>query len=225
MDELLPAVPLETFIAATKSNYDVGMAFENRLVSNGVSIIAGIDEAGRGPLAGPVVAAAVILDAGNIPHGLNDSKKLDARKREFLFDEIINNCQVAICTVNAQTIDRVNIRQATLMCMLKAANSLAIKADWYLIDGRDVPDGLKGRASAIIKGDGRSMSIAAASIIAKVARDQMMVRAAKHWPQYGFEKHKGYGTKAHMEAIRQYGPCPLHRLSFAPMAKQKTSEI
>lgn len=218
MEELSPAAPLEALVAAPSGKYAISMAFENRLVSSGVRIIAGIDEAGRGPLAGPIVAAAVILDPENVPQGLNDSKKLGAVKRELLFDQIMSTCHVAIAMLNAQTIDRINIRQATLSCMFKAANSLAVKAGWHLIDGRDVPEGLKGNSSAIIKGDGRSMTIAAASIVAKVARDHMMVRAAKNWPQYGFEFHKGYGTKAHMAAIQNFGPCPLHRFSFAPMA-------
>ncbi len=181
--------------------------------------VAGLDEAGRGPLAGPVVAAAVILDPNNIPDGLNDSKKLTSKKRELLFDQIMNTSRVSICSNSAKSIDQSDIRKASLDAMRKAFHGLEIKAEFALVDGRDVPDGLNANANALVKGDGRSLSIAAASIIAKVTRDRMMEYAGGLYPEYDFEKHAGYGTKAHREAIEEFGPCPIHRFSFKPIRK------
>jgi ribonuclease HII len=181
--------------------------------------VAGLDEAGRGPLAGPVVAAAVILDPDNIPDGLNDSKKLTAKKRELLFDQIMATSHVSICSNSAKYIDQSDIRKASLDAMRKAFYGLEIKAEFALVDGRDIPHGLNVHANALVKGDGRSLSIAAASIIAKVTRDRMMEYAGELYPEYGFEKHAGYGTKVHREAIDKYGPCPIHRFSFKPIRK------
>jgi ribonuclease HII len=181
--------------------------------------VAGLDEAGRGPLAGPVVAAAVILDENNIPEGLNDSKKLTAKKREKLFDQIMATSHVAICSNSARCIDQSDIRKASLDAMRRSFQGLELKANFALVDGRDIPYGLDVRADALVKGDGRSLSIAAASIIAKVTRDSMMDQASKLYPEYGFEKHAGYGTKVHRNAIREFGPCPIHRFSFRPIRK------
>ncbi len=195
------------------------LAHERLMLEQGWRTVAGIDEAGRGPLAGPVVAAAVILDANSVPDGLDDSKRLDAGRREALFAHIITTAEVAIASVPAEVIDRINIRQAALAAMVHAARALPVADAYLLIDGRDVPPPLGGRAAALIKGDRRSASIAAASIVAKVTRDAMMAQAASHFPGYGFERHKGYGTPAHLEALRKLGPCPLHRHSFAPLRK------
>ncbi|MEM7302436.1 MAG: ribonuclease HII [Pseudomonadota bacterium] len=191
---------------------------EERLFKRGKEVVAGVDEAGRGPLAGPVVAAAVILDPKNIPTGLNDSKKLTETKRETLFDEILSAAEVGIASVSARRIDEINILAASLEAMEHAVAALTTTLDHCLIDGNKVPAGLMERADAIVKGDARSLSIAAASIIAKVTRDRMMIHAASVWPAYGFEAHKGYGTKVHMAALREHGPCPIHRISFAPLA-------
>ncbi len=196
-------------------------SLERRLAKNGADQIAGIDEAGRGPLAGPVVAAAVILDQDNAPNGLNDSKKLSAIARDKLFDEIVRSSLIAWSAVSAAHIDRVNILQATLVSMTRAAKLLPVTADAILIDGRDVPTGLRGRAKAVIGGDRISQSIAAASIVAKVVRDRIMIRADEEFPGYGFAGNKGYGTKVHLDAIREYGPCHIHRRSFAPISSLK----
>lgn len=190
---------------------------EAALIARGFSHIAGVDEAGRGPLAGPVVVAACILDPATIPQGLNDSKKLTAAKREALYEAILATGYGAIVTLSAQTIDAINIRAATLRGMAEAVRALAIQPAFALIDGRDVPPDLPCPAEALIKGDARSVSIAAASILAKVTRDRLMVRAASFWPGYGFDQHMGYGTAQHLEAIENLGPCPIHRMSFAPL--------
>ena len=186
--------------------------------------IAGVDEAGRGPLAGPVTAAAVILDPDNLPRGLNDSKKLTEKRREILFDEILKTSHVAWCSLNAEIIDTINIREAALRAMEISVSYLPIKTDYVMIDGRDVPRALKGIGEAFVKGDARSLSIAAASIIAKVVRDRMMVEADKHFPEYGFAGHKGYGSQKHRDAIHEFGPCPIHRKSFSPI-KQMVENI
>lgn len=193
-------------------------SLESRLAEKGAHLIAGIDEAGRGPLAGPVVAAAVILDSRNIPDGLNDSKKLSASARQELFVDIVQSSQIAWYAVNSTNIDRLNILQATLLAMARAANFLSATPDAILIDGRDVPVELHEVARSIIGGDGISQSIAAASIIAKVVRDRMMIRADMEFPGYGFAKNKGYGTKLHRDAIHEIGPCEIHRRSFAPIS-------
>ncbi len=180
-------------------------------------LVAGIDEVGRGPLAGPVVVAAVILDRDAIPEGLNDSKKLSEKKRDALFDEICRSAHVSIASASAALIDRTNIRAATLWSMSRALRGLDVQPSYGLFDGRDVPSDSPVRGEAVVKGDSRSVSIAAASIVAKVARDRMMKRLGLLYPGYGFEKHMGYGTKAHLEALDALGPCPYHRFSFRPI--------
>jgi len=190
---------------------------ENALIARGCRAVAGVDEAGRGPLAGPVVVAAVILDPNKIPQGLNDSKKLTAKKRDALYEQILTDAHCAIAVVSAAMIDQINIRAATLRGMRDAVLALAEQPDHVLIDGRDVPPDLPCAGQALIGGDGLSVSIAAASIVAKVTRDRLMEHASLAWPHYGFDQHKGYGTAAHLKAIADHGPCPLHRLSFAPL--------
>ena len=192
-------------------------SIETKLLNDDRRRVAGVDEAGRGPLAGPVVAAAVVLDPNRIPFGLNDSKKLTERKRELLFGEICKNAHVAWCSASPAQIDTLNIRGATLYAMTKSVLALPVIADCVLVDGRDVPPDLVNYGQALVKGDARSVSIAAASIIAKVIRDRMMKQAAIQFPLYGFEKHKGYGSKVHRDAIRAHGPCSIHRRSFAPI--------
>jgi ribonuclease HII len=194
-------------------------SFEERLLSGGSRLVAGVDEAGRGPLAGPVVAAAVILDRGFIPDGLDDSKKLCEASREALFEEILASGRVAWAAASAAEIDRINILQASLLAMTRAAGALHDRPCHILVDGRDVPLTWRGRGTALIKGDGRSVSISAASIVAKVVRDRIMKRAAEMYPHYGFERHKGYGSAQHRAAIAEHGPCPLHRMSFSPLRK------
>lgn len=187
---------------------------ENELRAQGFTAICGVDEAGRGPLCGPVVAAACILPEGYIPEGINDSKKLTEKKREKLFDIICENA-VAYCIAEAsvEEIDRLNILEADLLAMRRAIEGLSLKADYALIDGniaRDFPI----PAKAVIHGDAISPSIAAASILAKVTRDRLCLALDREYPQYGIAKHKGYGTKIHMDALRQYGPSPIHRKQF-----------
>ena len=192
-------------------------ALERRLAKRFGGPVAGVDEAGRGPLAGPVVAAAVILDPANVPAGLNDSKKLTEAVRERLFAEICASADVAVGIASIDRIDTMNILRANLWAMARAVDGLALRPAAALIDGRDVPPALPCPGEAVIKGDARSLSIAAASIIAKVTRDRLMVRLARAYPGYGFERHKGYGTKAHKAAIATLGPSPLHRKSFEPI--------
>ena len=182
-------------------------------------LIAGTDEAGRGPLAGPVVAAAVILHPERTPDGLDDSKKLSEARREALFDQILSSAIVAVASSGPAHIDNTDIRKASLDAMRRAIAALPESPDHALIDGRDVPSGLICPARAVIKGDARSLSIAAASIVAKVTRDRMMARAANEFPAFGFDRHAGYGTAAHRKAIADNGPCPLHRMSFRPMRR------
>jgi ribonuclease HII len=190
-------------------------AFE---LASGHSIICGIDEAGRGPWAGPVSAAAVILDPNNIPQGLNDSKKLNEAKREALYPQIIACSDAGIGLVSAQEIDEINILQATYLAMQRAIANLKTKPTLALIDGNRAPK-LFCATQTIIGGDAKSLSIAAASIIAKVTRDRIMCELDKAYPAYGFARHKGYGTAAHAAALAQYGPCTEHRRSFKPIAK------
>lgn len=194
--------------------------FEEAVLAAGIGRVAGIDEAGRGPLSGPVVAASVVLNMDNLPQGLNDSKKLTATNRRKLFHEIIKTCEVGVGVVSAREIDQINILQATFLAMKRASEELSNGADYWLIDGDKVPPALAGRAHAVVKGDARSLSIAAASIIAKVTRDRIMELADMRWPEYGFAKHAGYGTKAHVDAIDVHGPCPIHRMTFAPIANR-----
>lgn len=181
--------------------------------------VAGTDEAGRGPLAGPVVAAAVILDPDNIPDGLNDSKQLSKAKRENLFEIILKTSIVSIASSSPTTIDDMNILRASLDAMRRSILGLTTRPAIILADGKDVPPGIACPGRAVIKGDSRSVSIAAASIIAKVMRDRMMEQAGELFPQYGFAGHAGYGTAAHRQAIEEHGACPLHRMTFRPLRK------
>lgn len=183
--------------------------------------VAGADEAGRGPLAGPVVAAAVILDPDRIPDGLNDSKQLSLQKREALFEQILATATVSIASSSAGRIDITDIRKASLDAMRRAVIGLSLPACYVLTDGLDVPPGLPCPGKAVVKGDARSLSIAAASIIAKVTRDRMMVRAHTVFPAYGFSMHVGYGTAQHRRGIEEHGPCRLHRMSFRPLRKDE----
>ena len=191
--------------------------FESQGLADGHTIICGIDEAGRGPWAGPVVAGAVILDPKNIPRGLNDSKKLNEAKREILFDPIMQSSHVGIGIVSATEIDEINILQATFLAMQRAFAQLEITPDLALIDGNKSPK-LNCKTQTIIGGDAKSLSIAAASIIAKVTRDRIMHEHDHIYPHYGFARHKGYGTAAHAAALAIHGPCAEHRKSFKPIA-------
>ena len=189
--------------------------FEKAAVNSGFSCICGVDEAGRGPLAGPVCAAAVILPEGAVIEGLDDSKKLTEKKRERLYD-IIKQTAVAYSVAygTLEEIETVNILEATYLAMNRAIEGLTVKPDFALIDGNRVPRGIKIPCETIVKGDSKSMSVAAASVLAKVTRDHLMLEYDKKYPEYNFKKHKGYGTKEHTELIKQYGPCEIHRLSF-----------
>ena len=187
-------------------------------------IVAGVDEAGRGPLAGPVIAAAVILDTKNLPIGINDSKKLTQKAREHLFDVIINNHIVGIGIAEPEEIDRVNILQASLIAMQRAVAELDTRPEMILVDGNKCPD-LTIPCQAIIKGDSKSISIAAASIIAKTLRDRIMMEADTRFPGYDFAKHKGYPTKAHKQALLDIGVSPLHRRTYAPVATLLTKSV
>ena len=191
---------------------------ENRLHQDGLQLICGVDEAGRGPLAGPVCAAAVILPQGFLPEGLNDSKKLSEKQREILFPQIREaavSWGVAFATV--EEIESLNILQATFLAMNRAIALLKPQPDFALIDGNRNRE-IRIPSRSVIGGDGKCASVAAASILAKVSRDHLMLELAAEYPQYGFEKHKGYGTKAHYAALREFGPCPAHRMSFLKSA-------
>ncbi len=181
--------------------------------------LAGVDEAGRGPLVGNVVAAAVILDPGNPVDGLNDSKKLSARRREQLAG-LVRDKAIAwsVVSIDSQQIDHINILQATMLAMKRAVEQLAVPPQHVFIDGNRCPD-ISVPATAIVKGDARVAEISAASILAKVERDAQMLLLHETYPQYGFDKHKGYPTKAHFEALAEYGPCPEHRRSYAPVRR------
>jgi ribonuclease HII len=191
---------------------------ETRAMAEGLWPVAGMDEAGRGPLAGPVVAAAVVLDPARIPEGLDDSKRLSFDQREALFERIVASALgVAMASVSAEGIDCMNILRASLEAMRRAACGLPVRPKLALADGRDVPPGLPCQGRALVKGDQRSQSIAAASIVAKVMRDRMMACCGRVHVQYGFEIHRGYATVRHRTAIEVHGPVArLHRASFAP---------
>lgn len=190
-------------------------SYENAAKEKGFSMVCGVDEAGRGPLMGPVCAAAVILPENCVIEGLNDSKKLSEKKREKLFPEIIEKA-IAYCVAFADVdeIEEHNILEATYIAMNRAIEGLTPAADFALIDGNRVPRDIKIPCETVIKGDAKSQSIAAASVLAKVSRDRLMVEYDKQYPQYNFLKHKGYGTAEHIALIKQFGPCPLHRMSF-----------
>lgn len=190
------------------------LLYENEAKGKGYKVICGVDEAGRGPLAGPVFAAAVILPENHVIEGVNDSKKLSEKKRDFLFEKIKEECVCySIGTASEKEIDEINILQATFLAMKRAVDGLEIKPDIALVDGNQIPP-LNTDVLTVVKGDAKSVSIAAASIIAKVSRDRYMLELAEKYPQYEFERHKGYGTKLHYEKIREYGICDAHRRTF-----------
>jgi ribonuclease HII len=191
--------------------------FESDLAARGYGCIAGVDEVGRGPLAGPVMAAAVVLDPGNIPEGLNDSKQVTSKRRAALAETLWQVAEVGLGIADVAEIDRLNIRRATHLAMLRALAALPRPADMALIDGRDRPDDLPCAAHAIIKGDTKSLSIAAASIVAKVARDAEMTALSARFPGYGWETNAGYPTKMHRAALLDIGVSPHHRRSFRPV--------
>lgn len=196
------------------------LSLEEELWEEGVSPVAGIDEAGRGPLAGPVAAAAVILSPDYEHELLDDSKKLTELRREALFDELMADERVcwALSYAEVEEIDEINILRATHAAMGRAAQSLKRAPAFCLIDGLDVK-GFPIESRGVVKGDGLSLSIAAASVIAKVSRDRRMRAYAKEFPEYGFDRHKGYGTKVHLEALERHGPCCIHRKTFQPVAQ------
>lgn len=190
------------------------LEIEDKLYSEGYNFVCGVDEAGRGPLCGPVVAAAVILPKDEYIEGVNDSKKLTEKKREKLYDDIMMKAVAASIGISdVDVIEKVNILNATKLAMKQAIEKLSIKPDYVLIDGNQMID-INIKAETVVSGDAKSESIAAASIIAKVTRDRMLIEFDKKYPEYGFAKHKGYGTKSHIEAIQKYGLKDIHRPSF-----------
>lgn len=193
------------------------LSFEKAWYAQGARWIAGVDEVGRGPLSGPVMAAAVVLDLESIPLGLNDSKQVSPKRRAALVKALIDVAQIGVGSASVEEIDAVNIRQATFLAMRRAIADLPHRPDAALIDGRDVPKGLPCPAQAIIKGDGKSLSIAAASIVAKQARDALMIQLAAEFPGYGWDRNMGYPTKEHREALTRLGISPHHRRSFKPV--------
>ena len=201
----------------------VNSRYERRLVSGGIKLIAGIDESGRGPLAGPVVAACVILpqsayDGAKDP-GIDDCKKLSPKKREFCFKWLIDSgALIKTAAVEEKLIDSINIYQATIRAMEKAVKGMELIPEHLLIDG-PLKLNLSQNYTNIIGGDGKSVSIAAASIVAKVTRDRIMLSLHEKWPEYGFDRHKGYPTREHINALKKYGPSPVHRRSFAPVKR------
>ncbi len=187
---------------------------ENELYDSGITLLSGVDEAGRGPLAGPVYAAAVILPRGHEIAGLNDSKKLSAKQREALFDRICSEAvSFGIARAEVEEIESFNILNATYLAMNRALSQLSPQPSLALIDGNR-NDGIRLPSRCVVKGDARCADIAAASILAKVSRDRYMLEMARLYPEYGFERHKGYGTKLHYERLREFGPSPIHRMSF-----------
>ena len=192
--------------------------FETEARGRGFKAIAGIDEAGRGPLAGPVLAAACMIPADVFFAGIDDSKKLTPQKREELYKKIVTHELViyAIGMISHEEIDRVNIYQASIQAMLQAVAALSQQPDYLLVDGLNLPHPVI-QAQKIIEGDALSQSIAAASILAKVTRDRMMEDYHQQWPEYGFHQHKGYGTQRHLDALARHGPCPIHRRTFEPV--------
>lgn len=194
-------------------------SLEDAARARGSLIIAGVDEVGRGPLAGPVTAAAVILTPECIPEGLNDSKKLSPKKRQAVEQAIFDNAVVAIAHATVEEIDSLNILRASHLAMERAVAALDPQPDYLLIDGNMIPNGLQIPAEAVVKGDGKSLSIAAASIVAKEARDRIMVDLAQQFPGYGWEKNAGYPSKQHRTALEELGVTPHHRRSFKPVHK------
>jgi ribonuclease HII len=193
---------------------------ETKLVGTGL-VVAGVDEVGRGPLAGPVVAAAVVLEGGDWD-GLDDSKVLTAEARATLYTRLRAECRATgWAVIGARNVDAMNIRRASLEAMRRALERLGIPPDVVLVDGNDVVPGLPWPQHAVVDGDARMLSIAAASVVAKVVRDRIMERLDAVWPQYGFARHKGYSTPEHLAALRAHGPCPIHRFSYAPVRVQE----
>ncbi len=190
-------------------------SYEQKAMSSGFSAVCGVDEAGRGPLAGPVCAAAVILPEGAVIEGLNDSKKLTEKKREALFDKVKETAiSWSVAFASIEEIEEHNILNATFIAMNRAIEGLNVSADFAIIDGNRVPKGIKVPCETVVKGDSKSMSVAAASILAKVSRDRLMLELDEKYPQYEFKRHKGYGTALHIEKIKEYGPSECHRPSF-----------
>ena len=193
---------------------------ESRLAGD-AGAVAGVDEAGRGPLAGPVVAAAVILDPGGSWDGLDDSKQMTPARREELYARVLSEARAfSWSVVGSRSIDFMNIRRASLEAMRRALTRLKVPPEVVLVDGHEMVPGLLCHQHAIVDGDARMLSIAAASVVAKVVRDRIMERLDRVWPAYGFARHKGYGTKEHLEALERLGPCPIHRYSFTPVCMQ-----
>jgi len=204
---------------------EADLALERQHASQFDGLLAGVDEAGRGPWAGPVVTAAVILNYDMVPSGLTDSKKLSETKREELFPQICEHAFVSVASASPKTIDRENIRTATLNSMVRAVSGLALPPRYVMIDGRDVPFGLSAPGQALVKGDSRCLAVAAASIVAKVLRDRMMQRLDVFLPEFGFARHKGYGVPAHQEALSKHGPSAHHRKSFKPVRLSAESKL
>lgn len=192
-------------------------SYETVAIQNGALRVAGVDEVGRGPIAGPVTAAAVVLDPANIPDGLNDSKALSAKKREALYDLILASSDVCIAHASVEEIDEINILRASHLAMERAVAGLSSPPDHLLIDGNMIPRGLTGSTEAIIKGDTKSQSISAASIVAKICRDRIMWDLAQQFPGYGWETNAGYPSKSHKVALQNLGVTPHHRRSFKPV--------
>ncbi len=191
------------------------LSYETAAKDRGFSLVCGVDEAGRGPLMGPVCAAAVILPEGVEIEGLNDSKKLTEKKREALFPIITEKAlSFSVAFASVEEIEKYNILEATYIAMNRAIEGLSIPANYALIDGNRIPRDIKIPCETVVKGDAKSASIAAASILAKVSRDRLMEEYNREYPQYNFLKHKGYGTAEHIALIKEHGPCPLHRMSF-----------
>ncbi|MCP9480943.1 ribonuclease HII [Shimia sp. CNT1-13L.2] len=192
-------------------------SLEQLALKNGATRVAGVDEVGRGPLAGPVTAAAVVLDPQNIPEGLNDSKALSAKKREALYEVIFEAADVSIAHASVEEIDELNILRASHLAMERAVAGLSVAPDHLLIDGNMIPRGLTGSCEAVVKGDAKSLSISAASIVAKICRDRIMWGLAQQFPGYGWETNAGYPSKKHKDALVDLGVTPHHRRSFKPV--------
>ena len=201
----------------TKDILTPDYSLETSALSLGARVIAGVDEVGRGPLAGPVTAAAVILDASRIPNGLNDSKKLTAKRREALSEELEAVAHISVAHASVEEIDSLNILRASHLAMERAVEGLPVTPDYLLIDGNLIPRGLSIPSEAVVRGDARSVSIAAASIVAKLCRDRIMWDLAQHYPGYGWETNMGYPSKSHRLALENLGVTPHHRRSFKPV--------
>ena len=224
MPPVVETATLASMLRAPDSPYDhvpPSDRYERRARRRGARFVAGVDEAGRGPLAGPVVTAAVVFQGRRFPEGLDDSKRLTATERERLFELILAAGTVSIAVAGRARIDRMNILRASLWAMSRAVAGLACRPNHVLVDGNMLPPDLACTAEALVGGDGLSVSIAAASIVAKVTRDRLMANVGRAYPGYGFERHMGYSTPEHFAALREHGPCPYHRQSFAPVREQQ----